>query len=215
MPVTGGRPTISHRLRSEKSRREAEGRGFDSRHLHDLSHLHHLSSPGAGFVPPNGCDRGRIAPRAGDLSQPFRGVKAGDTGCGACSPRHTPPSWGSRAPPCAGVRASGGGGESITASTPTGRRRRMTSTGLGPASSPRAVWQPVPSPPSCTTSSARLDASLARRRGTPPAHVVSVRGIPCTDGFQTLVDLAANLDDARWEQALNRRSAGSSRPSTT
>ncbi len=41
-----------------------------------------------------------------------------------------------------------------------------------------------------------------RRRKLPPERVVVVDGVPCTDGLQTLVDLAAELDDAEWEQAL-------------
>jgi hypothetical protein len=36
----------------------------------------------------------------------------------------------------------------------------------------------------------------------PPERVVTVGEIRCTDGLQTLVDLAATLDDERWEQAL-------------
>lgn len=32
--------------------------------------------------------------------------------------------------------------------------------------------------------------------------VVDVGGIPCSGGLQTLIDLAAELDDLRWEQAL-------------
>jgi len=41
-----------------------------------------------------------------------------------------------------------------------------------------------------------------RRRILLPERVVEVLGIRCTDGAQTLVDLAADLDDLRWEQAL-------------
>ena len=40
------------------------------------------------------------------------------------------------------------------------------------------------------------------RRRLPPACVVSVRGLPCTDGTRTLADLAVTLSDAVWEQAL-------------
>jgi hypothetical protein len=40
------------------------------------------------------------------------------------------------------------------------------------------------------------------RRDLPAEHVTEIDGIRCTDGVQTLVDLAPNLDDARWEQAL-------------
>lgn len=32
--------------------------------------------------------------------------------------------------------------------------------------------------------------------------VIEVGGIPCTDGLQTLIDLAHDLDDLQWEQAL-------------
>ncbi|MGH9048132.1 MAG: DUF559 domain-containing protein [Acidimicrobiia bacterium] len=41
-----------------------------------------------------------------------------------------------------------------------------------------------------------------RQRVLPPERIVVVDGLRCTDGFQTLVDLAADLDDLRWEQAL-------------
>lgn len=41
-----------------------------------------------------------------------------------------------------------------------------------------------------------------RRLWLPPDRIVTVGGIPCTDGFQTLVDLAPALDDFTWEQAL-------------
>jgi very-short-patch-repair endonuclease len=36
----------------------------------------------------------------------------------------------------------------------------------------------------------------------PLERVVTVAGLRCTDGTQTMVDLAASLDDLRWEQAL-------------
>jgi very-short-patch-repair endonuclease len=36
----------------------------------------------------------------------------------------------------------------------------------------------------------------------PPERVVVVAGLRCTDGLQTLVDLAADLDDDTWEQVL-------------
>ena len=45
-------------------------------------------------------------------------------------------------------------------------------------------------------------AELARWRMIPPEHVVTVGGVRCTDGTLTMVDLAAVLDDLRWEQAL-------------
>jgi hypothetical protein len=41
-----------------------------------------------------------------------------------------------------------------------------------------------------------------RRRRIAAEHIVLVGGIRCTDGLQTLVDLAGELDDDRWEQAL-------------
>ncbi|HVF13911.1 MAG TPA: DUF559 domain-containing protein [Acidimicrobiales bacterium] len=47
-----------------------------------------------------------------------------------------------------------------------------------------------------------LDGRPPRRRPLPADRVVSMAGIPCTDGLQTMIDLAADLDDLRWEQAL-------------
>jgi hypothetical protein len=41
-----------------------------------------------------------------------------------------------------------------------------------------------------------------RRRAIADNHIVQVKGFRCTDGFQTIIDLAAELDDAEWEQAL-------------
>jgi hypothetical protein len=41
-----------------------------------------------------------------------------------------------------------------------------------------------------------------RQRVLPPARIVVIDGIRCTDGLQTLVDLAVDLDDLPWEQAL-------------
>lgn len=41
-----------------------------------------------------------------------------------------------------------------------------------------------------------------RRGSLPDERVVLVDGLRCADGLQTLVDLAADLDDTRWEQAL-------------
>jgi hypothetical protein len=43
--------------------------------------------------------------------------------------------------------------------------------------------------------------SRVRRRTLTPEQVVRIAGVPCTSGVQTLVDLAADLDDRRWEQA--------------
>jgi hypothetical protein len=47
-----------------------------------------------------------------------------------------------------------------------------------------------------------LDNRPLRRRELPAERIVVVHGIRCTDGLQTLVDLAALLDDLTWEQAL-------------
>jgi hypothetical protein len=41
-----------------------------------------------------------------------------------------------------------------------------------------------------------------RRRGLPSERIVVVGGVPCTDGMQTLLDLAPLLSDLVWEQAL-------------
>lgn len=40
------------------------------------------------------------------------------------------------------------------------------------------------------------------RSRIPADRIIVVEGIRCTDGLQTLVDLAASLDDDTWEQAL-------------
>jgi hypothetical protein len=47
-----------------------------------------------------------------------------------------------------------------------------------------------------------LDGRPIRRGRLRVASIVTVDGIRCGDGRQTLVDLAATVDDARWEQAL-------------
>jgi len=41
-----------------------------------------------------------------------------------------------------------------------------------------------------------------RRYLPPPQRLVVVEGVRCGDGVQTMIDLAAVLDDLRWEQAL-------------
>ena len=41
-----------------------------------------------------------------------------------------------------------------------------------------------------------------RRRSLPADRIVVVGGVRCTDGLQTMTDLAADLDDLVWEQAL-------------
>jgi hypothetical protein len=48
----------------------------------------------------------------------------------------------------------------------------------------------------------KLDGRPVPRRQLPPERCTLVDGIPCGDGLPTLVDLAATLDDLRWEQAL-------------
>ncbi len=40
------------------------------------------------------------------------------------------------------------------------------------------------------------------RRNLRPERVVTVAGLRCTDGFQTMIDLAPSLSDLVWEQAL-------------
>jgi hypothetical protein len=47
-----------------------------------------------------------------------------------------------------------------------------------------------------------LDQWPLRRRVLPDDRVVVIDGRQCTDGLQTLIDLSADLDDLRWEQAL-------------
>ena len=54
--------------------------------------------------------------------------------------------------------------------------------------------------PDVTVPPGSSNGSGVRRRTL--ANVVVVEGYPCTDGVQTLVDLAATLDDLEWEQAL-------------
>jgi very-short-patch-repair endonuclease len=52
-----------------------------------------------------------------------------------------------------------------------------------------------------------LDAVVLRERPTrrylpPPQRLVVIEGVSCGSGIQTLIDLAATLDDLAWEQAL-------------
>lgn len=47
----------------------------------------------------------------------------------------------------------------------------------------------------------RLDARPIRRRVLPPERLTVVGGIRCTDGLQTMVDIAATVGDLTWEQA--------------
>lgn len=47
-----------------------------------------------------------------------------------------------------------------------------------------------------------LDDRPTRRGQLVPERIVVIEGIRCADGLQTLVDLAAQLDDDTWEQAL-------------
>jgi hypothetical protein len=46
------------------------------------------------------------------------------------------------------------------------------------------------------------DNRLLRQRCLPPARIGVIEGLRCTDGLQTVVDLAADLDDVTWERAL-------------
>src|SRR5207253_6648823 len=46
------------------------------------------------------------------------------------------------------------------------------------------------------------DGKPIREATLPSSQVVTVAGVPCANGFPTLIDLAALLDDASWEQAL-------------
>ncbi|MBV8980050.1 MAG: hypothetical protein JO086_04045 [Acidimicrobiia bacterium] len=41
-----------------------------------------------------------------------------------------------------------------------------------------------------------------RRYLVAPQHTIVIDGVACGNGTQTLIDLAARLDDLRWEQAL-------------
>jgi len=45
----------------------------------------------------------------------------------------------------------------------------------------------------------------ARRVDLQPERITTVQGVRCTDGLQTLLDLAALLDDLTWEQAFSKR----------
>jgi len=47
-----------------------------------------------------------------------------------------------------------------------------------------------------------LDGRPTRRDRLPTEWTIIVAGQPCADGLHTLVDLAAHLDDLRWEQGL-------------
>jgi hypothetical protein len=50
--------------------------------------------------------------------------------------------------------------------------------------------------------SVTLDARPTRRTSPPWLRSVTLGNVPCADGLTTLVDLAALLDDHRWEHAL-------------
>ena len=50
--------------------------------------------------------------------------------------------------------------------------------------------------------SVTLDAWPTRRSTPPWMRLQTVGGVPCADGFTTIVDLAAVLDDRAWEHAL-------------
>ena len=47
-----------------------------------------------------------------------------------------------------------------------------------------------------------VDGRPVRRRSLPGERVVEVAGLRCTDGLQTMIDLAGCVDDLVWEQAL-------------
>jgi hypothetical protein len=57
------------------------------------------------------------------------------------------------------------------------------------------IW--VTQPPGASGRRARVV-----RRKLPLERITTVAGLRCTDGTQTMRDLAASLDDLRWEQAL-------------
>ncbi len=48
----------------------------------------------------------------------------------------------------------------------------------------------------------KVDDRPPRRRSLGADRVVRVGALRCTDGLQTVIDLAADLDDLVWEQAL-------------
>lgn len=50
--------------------------------------------------------------------------------------------------------------------------------------------------------SVHLDGAPTRRNKIDPSHVIVVARLPCADAWQTLIDLAASLDDDTWEQVL-------------
>ncbi|HVF31710.1 MAG TPA: DUF559 domain-containing protein [Acidimicrobiales bacterium] len=60
---------------------------------------------------------------------------------------------------------------------------------------------PVPDVTVDRTASAKRSTGL-RHRLLAPERIIEVAGFRCTDGLQTLVDLAHRLDDDRWEQAM-------------
>jgi very-short-patch-repair endonuclease len=58
-----------------------------------------------------------------------------------------------------------------------------------------ATWVTVP-----RTANGRRER--VSRRDLRPERIMQVAGLPCTDGVQTLLDLAPSLSDRHWEQAL-------------
>ena len=50
--------------------------------------------------------------------------------------------------------------------------------------------------------SVELDGRPLRRDAVPLDRIIKRHGLRCASGLQTLIDLAATLDDERWEQAL-------------
>jgi len=47
-----------------------------------------------------------------------------------------------------------------------------------------------------------IDGRPLRRRVLPDDRIAVIDGLRCTDGLQTVIDLAADVSDAEWEQAL-------------
>lgn len=50
--------------------------------------------------------------------------------------------------------------------------------------------------------SSRCSRKGIAKRSIPLSRLTKVEGYPCTDGLQTILDLAAVMDDVTWEQAL-------------
>ena len=50
--------------------------------------------------------------------------------------------------------------------------------------------------------SVQLDGRPLRRRDLDESRIRRIAGMRCTNGLQTILDLAATMDDLTWEQAL-------------